>query len=190
MPHSPIDANSESELDQILTRLENYVAGDIAHRILSNSSGTSPRGRHQDAKVAILAWHHQQLEAKTTKPNSIEFDRIKSNDPEADHELDELIDVLDGPPGFVTDLGRLIEAETKEAYQQGYDDRSLEADHELEDAIAEARIDENNMAFLRVMKIGTTQGLSAELLVSYHDKREAEIKAAHLTNQTKDKETV
>lgn len=40
---------------------------------------------------------------------------------------------------------------------------------------AEIRIDENNTAFLRILKIGTNQGISAKLLASYHGKREVEL---------------
>lgn len=59
---------------------------------------------------------------------------------------------------------------------------------ELNQAVEETRLDENNTAFLRILKIGRTQGLSAKLLVSYHDKREAEIKATQHPLNTKDKQ--
>lgn len=39
-----------------------------------------------------------------------------------------------------------------------------------------ARLDENNMAFLRIFQVACTKGLTAERLVKYHDNREAEIK--------------
>lgn len=51
--------------------------------------------------------------------------------------------------------------------------------------VAEARKDENNTAFLRILKTGTTKGLTAERLVEYHDTREAELSS--LTNSNKGK---
>lgn len=47
------------------------------------------------------------------------------------------------PLGFAVDVAlQAVQAKLKEAYQQGYDDRTLEADHELEQQDITSRIDE------------------------------------------------
>lgn len=48
----------------------------------------------------------------------------------------------------IDELMHLIDEQTRAAYEQGYDDRTLEADHELEDAVRAVQIskDKDNHA--------------------------------------------
>ncbi len=48
---------------------------------------------------------------------------------------------------------------------------------EIQERERQARLDENNMAFLRIFQIARTKGLTAEALLSYHDVREKELVA-------------